>query len=279
MSSLLNYHRLVPSSDLQKVIKDTNQTVHILASGSSITQVNMIKICQQPSIFVNGSIQLFADYQFNQPVAYVISDHRFIEHNVSLMMQYYNGQCPLFITQSVLENLQKFASDYLTAISDNIHLIHNFQKPINRNKTNFFEKIRKKLSHPNVNNQFIKLKQPNSSKKLIGVSTDIRHGFVEAGTVVFVATQLAYTMGFKSIYIHGMDLLNTHQPRFYENQKEQAPCKLDKAVTNRIVPSFDFLAEVYQQQDVKVYNGSPISKGIFDNLVFSDIFLIDKDIV
>lgn len=261
--------------------------VHIVASGGSISQVKIDRLLNEPTIFVNGSIQLFKDHAFVSPVAYVISDHRFIEHNLALMEQYYrvqaNGkaQCPLYITQAVLENLHKLAPHYLQKVSPNIRLIYNFQKPISDKKVNVFSKLSKKLiaklnkTHANnglTNSQAIHI-QANSNNPLIGVSTDIRKGFVEAGTVAFVASQLAYSMGFKEIYLHGMDLLNAHEPRFYENQQNQAPCKLDKAVENRIVPSFDYMASVYQQQGVSIYNGSPVSKDIFKQFLFSDKFL------
>ena len=105
---------------------------------------------------------------------------------------------------------------------------------------------------------------------VIGVSLDIRHGFVEAGTVAFVATQLAYHLRFSEIHLYGIDLINAHEPRFYENVQNSAPSKLTPAIYNRIVPSFDLLASVYQQQGVMVYNHSSVSKDLFKNLPFFD---------
>ena len=99
--------------------------------------------------------------------------------------------------------------------------------------------------------------------KKIGVSWDIRYGFVEGGTVALVALQLAYSLGFQMIHLYGIDLINSQQPRFYENQDNAAPTKLDKAITHRIVPSFDWVAHNYQQKGVQIYNHSPISKDLF----------------
>ena len=69
-----------------------------------------------------------------------------------------------------------------------------------------------------------------------------------------------------------MDLINTHQPRFYENQQNQAPCKLDKAVESRIVPSFDFLAAQYKHHNINVFNASDISKNLFEHLEYRSVF-------
>ncbi|MBR7514090.1 hypothetical protein KC219_28420, partial [Mycobacterium tuberculosis] len=40
----------------------------------------------------------------------------------------------------------------------------------------------------------------HSINKKIGVSWDIRYGFVEGGTVALVALQLAYSLGFQMIH-------------------------------------------------------------------------------
>ncbi|MBS9777969.1 MAG: hypothetical protein KGV50_04315 [Gammaproteobacteria bacterium] len=252
---------------------NTTPPLHILASGNSITNVNMAKVSEQPCIFINGSIQLYEQTDFALPAAYVISDERFIEHNVDLMKQYYHGQCLLYISQSVLKKLNKVAPDYLATIQPHIRLIYNFLKPITQKKTGLLKKIITKNQPRHINSDAIVLKA-NTEKPIIGVSTDIRHGFVEAGTVAFIATQLAYSFGFKEICVHGMDLLNTDEPRFYENQNNQAPCKLDKAIKTRIIPSFDFLAETYRQTDVLVYNGSPVSQYLFNNLSFTANYLL-----
>ena len=65
------------------------------------------------------------------------------------------------------------------------------------------------------------------------------------------------------IHLYGIDLINSQQPRFYENKDNAAPTKLDKAITHRIVPSFDWVAHNYQQNGVQIYNHSPISKDLF----------------
>ena len=98
----------------------------------------------------------------------------------------------------------------------------------------------------------------------IGVSLNITCGFVEAGTVAYVATQLAFSRHASVINLYGIDLLNSHQPRFYENDDNSAPSKLAQTMTDRIVPSFNLLVNVYKQHGVVVINHSPISKALFE---------------
>ncbi|MBW4015149.1 hypothetical protein HG534_02385 [Moraxella osloensis] len=248
------------------------KSVNILASGSSIHSANLNKISQQPCIFVNGSIELMETYDFQQPVAYVITDPRFIRHNLAILQNRYHGQCPLYITQAVLEKLADTDRNLIKKYVQHLRLIYSVERPIRQPSKHFlakfFRKNNKRLlmdfaNHP----QFV---IEGHGDTTIGVSLDISHGFVEAGTVAFVATQLAYRLGFSEIHLYGIDLINAHEPRFYENVQNSAPSKLAPAIYNRIVPSFDLLASVYQQQGVMVYNHSPVSKDLFKNLPFFD---------
>lgn len=246
--------------------------VNILASGSSINSANLTKISQQPCIFVNGSIELMGTYDFTQPVAYVITDPRFIRHNLAILQSRYHGEFRLYLTQAVLEKLAETAPTVIEQYHHNLHLIYSVERPITQASTHFFAKILTKwqnkkrpltdvIHHP----QFV-IERRNET--MIGVSLDIRHGFIEAGTVAFVATQLAYSLGFNQIDLYGVDLINANEPRFYENSQNSAPSKLEPAIYNRIVPSFDLLANIYQKNGVMVYNHSPISKDLFHQLPF-----------
>ncbi|MBL7667304.1 hypothetical protein I6I86_05030 [Moraxella osloensis] len=248
------------------------KSVNILASGSSIHSANLNKISQQPCIFVNGSIELMETYDFQQPVAYVITDPRFIRHNLAILQNRYHGQCPLYITQAVLEKLADTDRNLIKKYVQHLRLIYSVERPIRQPSKHFlakfFRKNNKRLLMDFANHPEFVIEGHGDTT--IGVSLDISHGFVEAGTVAFVATQLAYRLGFSEIHLYGIDLINAHEPRFYENVQNSAPSKLAPAIYNRIVPSFDLLASVYQQQGVMVYNHSPVSKDLFKNLPFFD---------
>lgn len=248
--------------------------VNILASGSSINLANLDQISQQPCIFVNGSIELMGQYQFRQPVAYVITDPRFIRHNLAIFQSRYHGECPLYLTQAVLEKLAETDPSTIEKFYQNLYLIYSVERPIAQPSDSFLTRFllkwqtkKRPLTDFQNNSNFV-IKQHDEN--VIGVSLDIRHGFVEAGTVAYVATQLAYSLDFKQIHLYGIDLINASEPRFYENSQNTAPSKLEPAIYNRIVPSFDLLAKVYQHQGVMVYNHSPISKDLFKVLPFSD---------
>lgn len=246
--------------------------INILASGSSMKLANLDDISQQPCIFVNGSIELVGTYDFNQPVAYVITDPRFIRHNLAIFQSRYHGECPLYLTQAVLEKLAETDPSAIEKFYQNLYLIYSVERPIVQPSDSFSTRFllkwqtkKRSLTDFQNNSNFV-IKQHDEN--VIGVSLDIRHGFVEAGTVAYVATQLAYSLDFKRIHLYGIDLINASEPRFYENSQNSAPCKLEPAIYNRIVPSFDLLASVYEQHGVMVYNHSSISKHLFQRLPF-----------
>ncbi|WP_313597049.1 hypothetical protein [Psychrobacter sanguinis] len=249
-------------------------SVNIFASGPSIAKVKFEdELLNNPSIFVNGSLTLTAEHNFTNIAAYVISDERFIEHNAEILDKFYKGQ-PLYITKPVIEAIAVNLSHIIDKYHDFITIVYAVDRPIvPTNKTSILKALslinkigNKKLSLANFKDHPDFVIDTSSYPKPIGVSLNINQGFVEAGTVAFVAAQLAYTLGAKQINLYGIDLINSNQPRFYERQDNAAPCKLDKAVTDRIVPSFDLLSKVYGEYGVEVKNKSPVSKDLFNNI-------------
>lgn len=249
------------------------QAVNIIASGPSITDLAFSEMQDIATIFVNGSISLLSQHDFTQVVGWVISDARFIHHQPDILKTHYTGQ-PLYATLAVLEAIAVTQPDIMRTYHDAMRILYPVDRPwgVKSNKL-WFSKLafRKKLlnkkkplahfaNHPNF------VIDTEHKPHPIGVSLNITYGFVEAGTVAYVATQLAFSQKASEINLYGIDLLNSSQPRFYENQDNSAPSKLDKAVTDRIVPSFNLLGNVYKDHGVTVINHSPISKNLFDGL-------------
>ena len=247
------------------------QAVNIIASGPSIAELTFSTLQDTPTIFVNGSISLIGQHDFTKVIGYVISDARFIHHQPEILQQYYKGQ-PLYATLAVFEAIAvthpKIMSDYHNAM----RILYPVDRPwgVKSNQS--------LLSRLTFKNKWLHKKKPlsyfadndyftidtNHKPTAIGVSLDITHGFVEAGTVAYVATQLAFARQAGAIHLYGIDLLNSRQPRFYESINNSAPSKLDKAVHERIVPSFDLLIKTYKSHGVPVINHSPISQSLFN---------------
>lgn len=261
---------------LDKATLPRCERVNIFASGPSLkAQVLDDDLCRQAAIFVNGSIELLGQHAFPHVVAYVISDARFITHGLKVIEKNYRGQ-PWFVTLPVLQTLSKHAPRLLQRYHAQIRLIFAVDRPIVLTNTwlgGFFGQKKwatlekTMLHHIDEGNHFIINKQRTPA---IGVSLDINKGFVEAGTVAYVAAQLAFAMQTTQIHLYGVDLINANQPRFYEDNNNKAPCKLDKAVNDRIIPSFDCLAAAYQQRGCTIWNHSAVSEKLFKNIRLYD---------
>lgn len=245
--------------------------VNIIASGPSIQQLPLAELLDTPTIFVNGSISLIGQHQFTDIAGYVISDARFINHQPEILQQYYTGQ-PLYATLAVFEAMATTHPDIMQTYHHAMRVLYPVDRPwgVKSNKLSFSKLIfKKKLLNKKMPLSYF-INNPNfiidSDHKAadIGVSLNITHGFVEAGTVAYVAAQLAFSRQAASIHLYGIDLLNSKQPRFYENKNNSAPSMLSKVMNERIIPSFNLLGRIYQSQGVPVVNHSPISKSLFD---------------
>ena len=248
--------------------------VNIIASGPSITDIGFTsEQLAMPTIFVNGSISLQGQYNFCNIAGYVISDARFISHQQDILTQYYHGQ-PLYATAAVFESIAALYPQLMLKYHKAMRLLFPVDRPwgVKANQPLF-----QTLS---INNAWLNRKKPlvsfaNDANFVIdshhrptpiGVSLDITYGFVEAGTVAYVAAQLAFSKKAGAIHLFGIDLLNSALPRFYENSQNQAPSMLLEHIYHQIVPSFNLLVEVYQQHGVALINHSPISKDLFASL-------------
>lgn len=247
--------------------------VNIIASGPSIADLPLATLQHCPTIFVNGSISLTQLYNFSHVVGYVISDARFIRHKPEILQKYYKGQ-PLYATLAVFEAMALSHPEIMLRYHDAMRILYPVDRP-------WGVKSNQALDSPLVTRyQWLSKKAPlsyfandtnfviiNRNKPApIGVSLNISHGFVEAGTVTYVATQLAFSRSAGVIHLYGLDLLNTHQPRFYENNENSAPTKLNEVTQDCIVPSFNLLGSVYKDQGVPVINHSHVSKDLFTTL-------------
>lgn len=249
------------------------QAVNIIASGPSIADLAFADLVDTATIFVNGSISLMAQYNFTNVVGYVISDARFVKHQPDILNKYYTGQ-PLYATLAVFEALAISHPSMISKYHNAMRIIYPADRAwsVKTNKSWFGRLLSKPLSHNKKIPLALLANQPNFFISMqhkpapIGLSLDMTYGFVEAGTVAYVAAQLAYSRHAGTIHLYGIDLLNNNQPRFYESKGDSAPCKLDKAITDRIVPSFNLLGKIYKENNVPVVNHSPVSQGLFSAL-------------
>jgi Kdo-III transferase WaaZ len=143
--------------------------------------------------------------------------------------------------------------------------------------SNFFQKhplfLIEKATKPYLENK-IKIEELDATyfikKNGTACSLDINHGFVEAGTVMYAASQFILSSEPREIVLVGFDLGNSNKPRFYENTNNQAKSKLQKALYKNIIPAFSLLTELCYMKNIKIKNASAISKMPYDIIPYTN---------
>lgn len=87
----------------------------------------------------------------------------------------------------------------------------------------------------------------------VALSTDLRLGLAQAGTVAYTGAQAAWLGGYEELHIYGLDLTNAG--RFYREKNAQ-PQMLDKAYESAILPGFELLARESAKTGFRVFNCS-----------------------
>ena len=95
----------------------------------------------------------------------------------------------------------------------------------------------------------------------VGFSRAIDKGVFTGQTVVYSALQVACALGFRQVFILGMDLGGTGTlARFYESGGNVAGSRLDEDFEPYIVPSFELARRLTGTMGVELYNVSPRSR-------------------
>ena len=94
----------------------------------------------------------------------------------------------------------------------------------------------------------------NDSGDLV-FSLDPCRGTCGAGTVVFDALQVLFGIGYREIFMFGVDLSDS--PRFYA-ETDPAPNELVRSYERRIEPAFELVAEFLRRSGGDSSTGRPI---------------------
>ncbi|WP_119343515.1 glycosyltransferase [Facilibium subflavum] len=113
-----------------------------------------------------------------------------------------------------------------------------------------YHKLKKKLWFSRNKNNVVSF--PNKTEKTL--DHNIKTGYVEGGTVVAVALQLAIFLGYERIFIAGMDLSSTNMRAYKEIRKR--PSYLDQCYTTLIEPFFIKLSDYARKNHISIYNNS-----------------------
>ncbi|WP_434680950.1 lipopolysaccharide biosynthesis protein [Pseudomonas sp. R1-18] len=215
--------------------------VFLIASGKSAKDFPIQEFSDVPMITMNGAIAMLAQKGIN-PFFYVCTDRDFA-----------NQQPHLYATaMRTSENVAVWGDQLKT------------DKPKPRGRAFALKKSPRASLVSSLFRRESTLVRKRSllskRSKDIGFSKDLGQGFFDARTVMYLALQVAYHLGFNKVFLVGFDL-NQSAGRFYENcNAKRSPCGLDQHFETRILPSLELMSAHVVDENFQAYNLSAVSR-------------------
>ncbi|MEW7312998.1 sugar glycosyltransferase [Buttiauxella gaviniae] len=262
--SHLNYRgENVPLVDLTSLKENFKGEVLLTATGPSIKKIDFSTVPSMPTVGVNGAWHLNSDLDFK---FYIIVDMIFVDNKPDIIEEIIKKEdLVLFTTMhGIVRIIDKFT---LNKVKCKLAVIEDKCYPI----------YEKKISNADIYNNFNTHKGIIFSKENINIAFnhDIRNGIFDAGTVIYWSLQILSYLGFKKIYVVGLDMTNFSTPRFYETKNDMLPSFLAEKLQEIIIPAFSLASLELKKDGVDVVNlslESAIPSHIFPKMDYRDAF-------
>lgn len=220
--------------------KEKHETINIIGSGPSVNEIDKNLLQDKANIFLNGAISIAKENKL--PIlCLIIMDSTFIKNRFDLIKSI-EEPCHLFLNLSSA-----------CAIAERDPSI------LEKHKITIF-----KISKGEHSNFF------NHNESYF--SKNLNHGIFDGGTVMSVAIQLAFHFSPKAVYLLGLDINNSTEPRFYEAKNNKLKSGLLKDYEKKILPFMTLSKKCYKRKNISLFNCSPVSKLPYDIIAYSDIY-------
>ena len=232
----------IPIHDFRGLRTDQCEDLYILGCGPSVKDLDWVRLRGKPIIFLNGAIQAAARHDLT-PFATVILDHTFVMRRPDLL-RLTPPSTPLVLSLSAAKAVSRFAPEMLRVCG-----IHIGMDP----RTPYLE-AGVPMQDLKGRAEFIVSVETDS-----GFSLDPDAGLFDGGTVMSWAIQLAWHIGFRNVWLLGLDIGNAAEPRFYETDVNRLKSGLMRDYENKILPFMTLAGKVFAKAGRGLYNCSPIS--------------------
>lgn len=263
ISDLFYKGQRFPLVNLSELKHSFSGEVLLIATGPSINNIDFSLIPDLPAAGVNGAWHLSKRLDFK---LYVIVDMIFIDNQHELLKEIVAKKNIILFTtmHGIVRLANKFSPENICCC---VAVIEDKCFPIYQPTINRDEVYNKLHAHKDIDF--------SSENKNIAFSHDIRTGIFDAGTVVYWTLQILAFLGFKKIYVAGLDMNNFSSPRFYENPNSMLPSFLENKLQDIIIPAFKLASNSLKQVNIEVINlsiESAIPAHIFSKMDYRDVF-------
>ncbi len=238
---------LLSSSDLREGVQ--SGACFLVASGPSMIAKYLPMLKGRASFCVNGSIALFSEVDFG-PTYYVCNDHGVAKAKYDLLLEGVKRAEYSFLSPAALSLLMERDPDIAKA--SRIMLLERADQRF-QSLSMTTKKYRRYLrSSPEF------AYSPDiTGKKVIGFSKDVDLGVCDVRTVAYMVIQIAYSLGFNSCVMAGVDLGG--DKRCYD-EANPFPSYLEQNYEKYILPGFKLIAELASPESFQVFNLSDESR-------------------
>jgi hypothetical protein len=231
---------------------------HLIATGPSVNSIDYRALPMQRVLGVNGAVAL-TEQQGVRFDYYCIVDTGFVRNRPDLVERVVREPLTLFATPLVLWHIAERIG--LERIRCRVFLVDDMLFPAGRRAPRARDLRATYDTHALA---LFDAPQP------LGFSLDLRRGVFDGRTVAYAGLQVLAAMGFKRLYLHGVDLTAAKRtPRFYEVASNMQPSYLDENFHDFIEPSFRHAAALLARRGVDVRNlsmESALGEDIFPKL-------------
>lgn len=227
-----------------------SKTMHgpcwIVASGPSLAEIDLTRIAQYPTISLNCAIKKFLDAGL-KPTHSIIVDHRVFERQWSCVVDSVNSGANCFFSFEGLSIIAERAPELLQ--QGNIYLIESATRKYGIARVGIKQSLKQFQQDADIS------LAPDLLPycRAIGFSHNLKKGVFAGKTVATWAVQLAFGLGYKSIYILGMDLGGTGKTHFYADKNNPSPDFL-RYYEPHIRGCFELARQASEKTGVKLYN-------------------------
>jgi Kdo-III transferase WaaZ len=228
-------------ADVQPVPQHRHALCHLIATGSSVNQIDDDLLDPRNVLGVNGAIALQEKYRIRFDY-YCIVDTGFVRNRFDRVRRVLQQNLVLFTTPLVRWYIaQRFALEHMRC---RIVLIENVLQPVRQRALSMAELLARRGTGE---------LSGFDPQRALGFSRDIRRGVFDSQTVAYIALRVLAWLGFGAIALHGMDLCEAARtPRFYASLATMQPSALDAHFASAIEPSFRHAAALLRARGIRV---------------------------
>ena len=237
----------------------------VVASGPSLAEVDLHKIATYPTISLNCAIKKFVDSGLT-PTHTIIVDHRVFERQWECVTAAIHSGANCFFSFEGLSIIAERAPTLLQ--QGNIYLIESATRKYGIARWSIKQCLQQFQQDPDI----ALAEDLLPYCRAIGFSHNLQKGVFAGKTVATWAVQLAFGLGYRAIYIVGMDLGGTGKAHFYADKNNPAPDFL-RYYEPHIRGCFELARQASEKTGVKLYNlslNSALPAAIIPKISFTE---------